>query len=82
MGWAKAARAGKGCMPLGSWWSVSAPRRNTALHLASSNGHTKSVTALLEKGADVNAEDKAKCAFACLLYWMGDGCRRRQRLCA
>ena len=46
-----------------SWWSMSAPCRNTALHLASSNGHTKSVKALLEKGADVNAANKDKCAF-------------------
>ena len=35
--------------------SVSAPCRNTALHLASQNGHTETVTALLEKGADLNA---------------------------
>jgi hypothetical protein len=37
--------------------SVSAPCRNTALHLASKNGHTESVKALLEKGADVHAEN-------------------------
>ena len=43
---------------------ISAPCRNTALHLASSNGHTESVKALLEKGADVKAENNAKCAFA------------------
>ncbi len=48
--------------------SVSAPCRNTALHLASSNGHTESVKALLEKGADVNAASNAKCAFTCCLY--------------
>jgi hypothetical protein len=60
---------------------VSAPCRNTALHLASSDGHTESVKALLEKGADVNAENINRCAFARLLYLMGDGCRRRQRPC-
>ncbi len=65
-----------------SRWSVSAPCRDTALHLASSNGHKESVKALLEKGADVNAADNSKCAFLCLLYWMGDGCRGRPRLCA
>jgi hypothetical protein len=68
------------CGRFGSWVSVSAPCRRTALHRASSNGHTEIVTALLEKGADVNAEDNSKCAFLCLLYWMGDGCPRRQRL--
>jgi hypothetical protein len=78
---AKAASAGKGCAPFDSWWSVSSPCRNTALHLASENGLTESVKALLEKGAAVNAENKDKCAFACLLYWMGDGCMRRQRPC-
>ena len=36
--------------------SVSAACRNTALHLASENGRPKSVKALLEKGADVNAK--------------------------
>jgi hypothetical protein len=61
---------------------MSAPCRWTALHLASCNGHTESVKALLcEKGAAVNAEDNAKCAFSCLLYWMGVGCKGRQRLC-
>jgi hypothetical protein len=44
---------------------VSAPCRNTALHLASQNGHTESVKALLEKGADVDAENKLKCACSC-----------------
>jgi ankyrin repeat protein len=73
-----AARAGKGCAPFDSWSSVSAPCRNTALHGASSNGHTESVKALLEKGADVNAASNAKCAFTCCLCWMGDGCTRRQ----
>ncbi len=58
---------------------VSAPCRNTALHLASRKGHTESVKALLEKGADVNAANYHKCAFSCL---MGDRCTRRQRLCA
>ena len=54
---------GEGCTrrrvsaPLGWWLSVSAPCRRTALHLASRNGDTESVTALLEKGADVNAKD-------------------------
>ncbi len=46
---------------------VSAPCRNTALHLASWSGHTGSVKALLEKGAAVNAKDNAKCAFSFLL---------------
>ncbi len=69
------------CGRFGSWVSMSAPCRDTALHLASHNGHTESVKALLEKGADVTAEDNAKCAFACLLYLMGDGCPRRQRPC-
>ncbi len=40
-----------------SWLSVSAHCRDTALHFASSNGHTESVTALLGKGADVNAKN-------------------------
>jgi hypothetical protein len=61
--------------------SVSAACRDTALHDASSNGHTESVKALLEKGAAVNAENKDKCAFACLLYWMCDDCTCRQRPC-
>jgi hypothetical protein len=52
--------------PFHSWVSVSAPCRETALHLASSNGHTESVKALLEKGAAVNAEDNYKCAFSLL----------------
>jgi hypothetical protein len=44
--------------------SVSAHCRDTALHLASRDGHTGSVKALLEKGADMNAEnDSAKTAF-------------------
>ena len=38
--------------------SVSAACRNTALSIASENGHTESVKALLEKGADVNAKRK------------------------
>ena len=38
--------------------SASAACRNTALHLASENGHTESLKALLEKGADVNAKRK------------------------
>ncbi len=58
----------------GSQWSVSAPCRDTALHLASTSGHTESVKALLEKGADVNAEDYSRCAFVCLLCWTGVGC--------
>ncbi len=62
--WAMAARAGNCCAAFGSWWSMSAPCRSTALHLASSNGHTESVKALLEKGADVKAEDHFKCAFS------------------
>jgi hypothetical protein len=50
--------------------SVSAPCRETALHLASSNGRTESVKALaavkvlLEKGADVNAASRDRCAFS------------------
>jgi hypothetical protein len=52
---------------------MSAPCRNTALHLASCNGHTESVTALLEKGAAVNAADDAKCAF--FLFAVLDGRR-------
>jgi hypothetical protein len=63
-------------------WSMSAPCRRTALHLASENGYIESVKALLEKGADVNAEDKDKCAFTFGLCWMGEGCTRRQRPCA
>ena len=31
---------------------------HTALHLSSMNGHTATVVALLERGADINAEDK------------------------
>jgi hypothetical protein len=54
--------------------SVSVACRDTALHDASRHGHTESVKALLEKGAAVNAENNNKCAFACLLYWMGVGC--------
>jgi hypothetical protein len=53
----------QGCAPFDSWWSVSAPCRNTALHDASKNGHTETVKALLEKGADVNATNYFKCAF-------------------
>jgi hypothetical protein len=52
-----AARAGKGCALYDWWWSVSAPCRDTALHLASRNGRTESVKALLAKGADVKAEN-------------------------
>ncbi len=59
-------RAGKGCALFRSVLSVSAPCRHTALHDASSNGHTESVTALLEKGAAVNAENNYKCAFPLL----------------
>jgi hypothetical protein len=48
----------------GLWVSVSAPCRDTALHLASCNGHAESVKALLEKGADVNAANgSGKTAF-------------------
>jgi hypothetical protein len=72
----------QGCAPFDSWVSVSAPCRNTALHLASRNGHTESVKALLEKGAAVNAENKDKCAFTCCLFWIRRGCTPRQRLCA
>jgi hypothetical protein len=42
--------------------SVSAPCRNTALHLASRNGDTEIVKALLEKGAAVTAANYHKCA--------------------
>ncbi len=72
----------QGHAPFGSWLSVSAPCRNSALHLASRDGHTESVKALLEKGADVNAEDNTKCAFCCGLCWTGNGCTRRHRPCA
>jgi ankyrin repeat protein len=79
--WAMAARAGNCCAAFGSWWSMSAPCRNTALHLASRSGHTESVKALLEKGADVNAKNKDRCAFflvACVAWAMaaraGKGC--------
>ncbi len=51
--------ASKGCAPFGSWLSMSAPCSYTALHLASSNGHTESVRALLEKGAAVDAENRS-----------------------
>ncbi len=67
--------------PFDSWWSVSAPCRETALHLASSKGHNENVIALFEKGADVNAASKDKCAFTCCLSRMDGGCTRRQRLC-
>ncbi len=44
--------------------SVSAPCRETALHLASAKGHTESVKALLDKGADVDATNSSgKTAF-------------------
>ncbi len=71
-------RQGWGCAPFDSWSSMSAPCRSTALHLASSNGHTESVKALLEKGADANAENINRCAFPCCLCCMGDGCTRRR----
>jgi hypothetical protein len=45
--------------------SVSAPCRWTALHLASSNGHTESVKALLERGADVNAKTDGDWYYSC-----------------
>ncbi len=45
-------------------------------------GDTESVKALLEKGADVNAEDIFMCAFPGCLCCMGDGCQHRQLLCA
>jgi hypothetical protein len=57
---------------------VSAPCRETALHLASSNGRTEIVRALLEKGADVKAEDNTKCAFSCGLCWTNAACTRWQ----
>ncbi len=57
---------------------VSAPCRDTALHLATCKGHTESVKALLEKGADVNAVNNAKCAFCCGMCLMGDDCTEWQ----
>jgi hypothetical protein len=54
-----------------SWWSMSAPCRHTALHLASLNGYTESVKALLEKGAAMNAEIYYKCAFFLLAVLIG-----------
>ncbi len=43
---------------------MSAPCRDTALHNASSNGHTESVKALLENGAAANAKNgSGKTAF-------------------
>ncbi len=41
-----------------------APCRETALHYASFKGHTETVKALLEKGADVNVKNgRGKTAF-------------------
>ncbi len=54
---------------------MSAPCRSTALHDASSNGHTEIVKALLEKGAAVNAANEDECVFPCCLCCMGDGCK-------
>ncbi len=68
----------QGCAPFGSRCKVSAPCRNTALHLASSNGNTAIVNILLEKGADVNATNNLKCAFCCCLYRRGEGCTHQQ----
>ena len=34
------------------------PALRTALHLSSMNGHTATVAALLERGADISARDK------------------------
>jgi hypothetical protein len=39
------------------------------------------VKALLEKGADVHAENRFKCAFACFLYWTDVDCLWRRRPC-
>ncbi len=58
-------RQGWGSAPFDSWLRVSAPCRHTALHLASLNGHTESVKALLEKGADVNAANPRMYADSC-----------------
>jgi hypothetical protein len=56
---------GKAVQPFRLEVNVSAHCRDTSLHLASENGHTKSLKALLEKGADVNAENHHdKCAFS------------------
>jgi hypothetical protein len=68
MGWCRQAPAAcrRHARLFGSWWSVWAPCRETALHRASFNGHTESVEALLEKGAAVNAENNYKCAFPLL----------------
>ncbi len=53
-----------GCAPFGAWWSVSAPCRDTALHLASGNGDTETAKALLKNGAAVDATNSSgKTAF-------------------
>jgi hypothetical protein len=65
IGWAKTAR-GELCA-VRVWAYVSVPCRC----IASRNSHTESVKALLEKGADMNAENKHKCEFSCGLVLDG-----------
>jgi hypothetical protein len=61
--------------------SMSACCRGTALHLASLNGHTESVKALLDNCADVNAEDNAKCAVCLWPVLNGRRLHEPARLC-
>ena len=72
----------QGCAAVWLVVSVSAPCRDTALHLASRNGHTETVKALLEMDADVDAENIKKCAFPCGLVLDGRRLHAPARLCA